>query len=150
MAVVLDHAENGNVQSERRADLLRDSGVRHAAVDEEHVGQRREFLVAVGVALLELVGLGAQLLVRERGIFVRHGFDFISDRIEPLELMVAVRTKYFFEKTHLLTLLVQCNLGLYHTFMNKKRANRPRNKFLPDWAFSHCRNGSNAVKYVFV
>ena len=106
--------------------------------------------LAVGVALLELVGLGAQLLVRERGIFVRHGFNFISDRIEPLELMVAVRTKYFFEKTHLLTLLVQCNLGLYHTFMNKKRANQPRNKFLPDWAFSHCRNGSNAVEYVFV
>ncbi len=51
VAVVLDHAENRHVQSERRADLLRDRGVRHAAVDEEHVGQRRKFLVAVGVAL---------------------------------------------------------------------------------------------------
>ena len=94
--------------------------------------------------------LGAQLLIRERGVFVRQGIDLISERIEPLELMVAVRTKYFFEKTHLLTLLVQCNLGLYHTFMNKKRVNRPRDKFLPDWAFSHCRNAPNAVEYMFV
>ena len=60
------------------------------------------------------------------------------------------KDKYFFEKTHLLTLLVQCNLGLYHTFMNKKRANRPRDKFLPDRVFSHCRNASNAVEYMFV
>ena len=106
--------------------------------------------LAVGVALLELVGLGAQLLVRERGVLVRHRLDFISDRIEPLELMVAVRTKYFFEKTHLLTLLVQCNLELYHTFMNKKRVNPRADKFLPDRAFSHCRNAPNAVEYMFV
>ena len=94
--------------------------------------------------------LGAQLLIRERGVFVRQGIDLISERIEPLELMVAVRTKYFFEKTHLLTLLVQCNFGLYHIFMNKERANRRGNKILPDSVFSHCRNAPNAVEYMFV
>ena len=120
------------------------------AADGERLRQQVVERLAVGIALLELVGLGAQLLVRERGVLVRHGFDFIGDRVEPLELMVAVSTKYFFEKTHLLTLLVQCNLGLYHTFMNKKRVNRPHDKFLPDRAFSHCRNASNAVEYVFV
>ena len=89
---------------------------------------------------------GAQLLIRERGVFVRQGIDLISERIEPLELMVAVRTKYFFEKTHLLTLLVQCNFGLYHIFMNKERANRRGNKILPDSVFSRCRNAANVVE----
>ena len=42
------------------------------------------------VALLEFVGLGAQLLIRERGVFVRQGINLISKRIEPLEFMVAV------------------------------------------------------------
>ena len=90
--------------------------------------------------------LGAQLLIRERGVFVRQGIDLISERIEPLELMVAVRTKYFFEKIHLLTLLVQCNFGLYHIFMNKERANRRGNKILPDSVFSRCRNAANVVE----
>ena len=101
---------------------------------------------ARAVEALEKVGLGAQLLIRERGVFVRQCIDLISERIEPLELMVAVRTKYFFEKTHLLTLLVQCNFGLYHIFMNKERANRRGNKILPDSVFSHCRNAPNAVE----
>lgn len=35
-------------------------------------------------------------------------------------------------------------------YENKKRVNRPHDKFLPDRAFSHCRNASNAVEYVFV
>ena len=95
---------------------------------------------------LEKVGLGAQLLIRERGVFVRQGIDLISERIEPLELMVTVRTKYFFEKTHLLTLLVQCNSELYHIFINKERANRRGNKILPDSVFSRCRNAANVVE----
>ena len=125
------HAEHAPRGLARRGKRLR-----------QQVVERRAF----GVALLELVGLGAQLLIRERGVFVRQGIDLISERIEPLELMVAVRTKYFFEKTHLLTLLVQCNSGLYHIFMNKERANRRGNKILPDSVFSRCRNAANVVE----
>ena len=125
------HAEHAPRGLARRGKRLR-----------QQVVERRAF----GVALLELVGLGAQLLIRERGVFVRQGIDLISERIEPLELMVAVRTKYFFEKTHLLTLLVQCNFGLYHIFMNKERANRRGNKILPDSVFSRCRNAANVVE----
>ena len=130
------HAERLHAQHAPRGLARRGKRLRQQVVE------RRAF----GVALLEFVGLGAQLLIRERGVFVRQGIDLISERIEPLELMVAVRTKYFFEKTHLLTLLVQCNFGLYHIFMNKERANRRGNKILPDSVFSHCRNAPNAVE----
>ena len=130
------HAERLHAQYTPRGLARRGKRLRQQVVE------RRAF----GVALLEFVGLGAQLLIRERGVFVRQCIDLISERIEPLELMVAVRTKYFFEKTHLLTLLVQCNSGLYHIFMNKERANRRGNKILPDSVFSRCRNAANVVE----
>ena len=43
------------------------------------------------VALLEFVGLGAQLLIRHGGVGVRQRLYFICDRIKPLQLMIAVR-----------------------------------------------------------
>ena len=146
-AALMQHDAADELHAERLHAQHAPGGLAHYG---KGLGQQLVEVLAGLVAGLEFVGLGAQLLVRERGVLVRHGFDFISDRVEPLELMVAVSTKYFFEKTHLLTLLVQCSLELYHTFMNKKRANRPHDKFLPDRAFSHCRNASNAVEYMFV
>ena len=99
---------------------LRDAAlVQHDAADELHAeglhaedapgrlphgceGLRQHVVqaLAVGVALLELRGLAAQLLVRKGLHLPLEGLDFVHYRVYFFKLPVAVRAKELVEKSH--------------------------------------------------
>ena len=67
------------------------------ARDGKGLGQHVVQILAVLIALLEEIGLCAKLLCAHGGVGRLQRFDFIDDRIDLFQLVIAVRSEQLFQ-----------------------------------------------------
>ena len=100
------HLSNAGAVQHNAADNLHRVGL-HAqhtpvglAADGKGLRQQVIQRLALGKALLELGGLGLQLLIRQLAHLRLKGKDLVLDRVDALELLVGEGAKQFFKKRH--------------------------------------------------
>ena len=101
------HLGDAPLMEHDAADELHAVGIKpeHAAGGLAHggegFGQNVVERFAVGEPRLELGRLGAQLLVRQGAVLVRHRLDLIDDRINALELPLGVGAEELGDQSHI-------------------------------------------------
>ena len=71
--------------------------VRRLSHGRKRLRQQRIQRLTVRITLLELRRLGAQFLIRELAVLVLQRIDLVGNRTDLLQLMLAVRSEYFFQ-----------------------------------------------------
>ena len=97
------HLSDASLMQDDAADDLypvvthAEHAVRRLSHGRKRLRQQRIQRLTVRITLLELRRLGAQFLIRELAVLVLQRIDLVGNRTDLLQLMLAVRSEYFFQ-----------------------------------------------------